>query len=78
MIFGTIVVSMTGTALPVLTGVWLMPRSISPPVGTSPRSVGGQWLLLRRSRRCLEWLSTAVRQCHLPGSNRPASTVHHE
>jgi hypothetical protein len=75
MMFGTIVVSMSGIALPVLAGVLLMPRSESQRVVTSPHGEQRPWLPLRRSRGYLNALSAAIRQRHLPGSVAPGSSV---
>ena len=77
MTFGPILVSTIGIALPILAGVWLMPRGESLAVATSPQPERSPSLLLRQTRRYLEWLSTAVHQWHLPGSIGPSSTVRH-
>jgi hypothetical protein len=67
---GAILVSMTGMALPVLAGIWLMPRCESQALIAAPQiwsQIGrSQWL--RQGRLYLGSLSAAVRQRHLPGS----------
>jgi hypothetical protein len=80
MIFGTILVSCSGIALPILAGVWLMPKSAIRPVATSRHGAQSAWLLSRRllsrrAHRYLGWLSTAVLHRHLSGSAAPSSTV---
>jgi len=64
--FGAIFVSMTGMALPVLAGLWLMPRSESQALAAAPQIGRSQWL--RQGRLYLGSLSAAVRQRELPGS----------
>jgi hypothetical protein len=68
--FGTILVSMTGIALPILLGVWFMPRSDSNVLAAAPQiwlqGKRGQWL--RQGRGHLGSLSAAVRPRHLSGS----------
>ncbi len=68
--FGAILVSMTGMALPVLAGIWLMPRSESQALAAAPQIWSqirrSQWL--RQGRLYLGSLSAAVRQRHLPDS----------
>ena len=67
---GAVLVSMTGMALPVLAGIWLMPRGESQALVAAPQfwsQIGrSQWL--RQGRLYLGSLSAAVRQWHLPGS----------
>lgn len=75
MTFGPIVVSMTGIALPILAGLWLMPKGDRRAAVDLSRSAAGAWLLLRRIRAHLGALSTAVRQRHLSGGVAPGSTV---
>jgi hypothetical protein len=77
MTFGPLLVSTMGIALPVLAAIWLMPRGESLAVATSPQPERSPSLLLRRWRRYLEWVGTAVHQWHLPGSIGPSSTVRH-
>ena len=77
MMFGSILVSMIGIALPIVAGVWLMPSGESLSVATSPQRERSQWLLLRQSRRYREWLSAAVRQWPVHGSIGPSSTIRH-
>jgi hypothetical protein len=70
--FGTLVVSLTGIALPILAGVWFTPRSegnafavLSPIVATAGRD-GRK--LLRLSQHYLGSLSAAIRPRPLPSS----------
>jgi hypothetical protein len=77
--FGTILVSMTGMALPVLAGMWLTPRSERPPfaAATQIRAQGrrSQALLLRQTRRYLGLIGTALRQEDRHGSVATSSTT---
>jgi hypothetical protein len=70
MMFGTILVSMTGIALPILAGVWLTPQSKGMLFAAIPQMLShrsrAQWLLLRQSYRCLGLLSNAILKGHLP------------
>jgi hypothetical protein len=75
MMFGTIVVSMSGIALPILAGVLLMPKGEGQPAAASRRGAHGPWLLLRQCRLYLGSLSAAARQRHLHGSVTRSSTV---
>jgi hypothetical protein len=77
MMYGTILVSTIGVVLPVVAGVWLMPRGESSPVATSAQWERSQWALSLLSRRCREWLSAAVRQSHVHGSIGPSATIRH-
>jgi hypothetical protein len=70
--FGTLVVSFTGIALPVLVGVWFTPRGegsalavLSPIVALAGRD-GRR--LLRRGTDYLGSLGAAIRPRHLPSS----------
>jgi hypothetical protein len=69
MMLGTILVSMTGVALPVVVGAWLTPRTEGHPLITLSRMIAnfkrGGWRLLQQSRLSL---ITVVRPSHLPGS----------
>ena len=70
--FGTLVVSFTGIALPILAGVWFTPRSegnvfaVLSPIVANARRDGRK--LLRRSHHYLGSLGAAVRPRHLPSS----------
>ena len=73
--FGTILVSMSGIALPVLVGILFVPRGESQPFAAAPRHTAGASVLLRQCRMHLGRLSAAVHQRHLPGSVASSSTV---
>ena len=76
MMYGSVFVSMIGIALPVLTGVWLIPKSDAGPTVNLAGREPNRWFLLWfiQSR---EWLNNGVRQWLLPGSSGPSSTAHH-
>jgi hypothetical protein len=75
MMYGTILVSIIGVGLPIVAGIWLMPRGESSPIAASTQR--SQWVLSLLSRRCREWLSAAVRQSHVHGSIGPSATIRH-
>jgi hypothetical protein len=72
----SVLVSMIGIVLPVLAGIWLMPKSEAPLAINLSEHEPNQWLLLSFSRS-REWLNSVVCQWHLPGSSVPASTGRH-
>jgi hypothetical protein len=77
--FGTILVSMTGMALPVLAGMWLTPRSERSPFAAAIqiRAQGrrSQALLSRQTRRYLGSISAAYHQGHRHGGVAASSTT---
>jgi hypothetical protein len=72
MMFGTVLVSTIGIALPALAGVLLAPRSEGQPSAASPqiwsRIKRNQRRLLQQSHAYLASLNDTGRQRHLPGS----------
>jgi hypothetical protein len=70
--FGTLVVSLTGIALPILAGMWFTPRSegnasaVLLPIVANARRNGRK--LRRRGTHYLGSLGAAVRPRHLPSS----------
>jgi hypothetical protein len=73
--FGTILVSMGGIALPVLAGLCVMPKGERQPGAASLRGEQGTWLLLRQFREYLGTLRTAIRRRHMPGGVEPTSSI---
>jgi hypothetical protein len=77
MMFGSVLVSMIGIALPIVAGVWIMPRGERVSVADSQQRIRGEWLLLRQCRRYHGWMSAAIRQWPVLGSIGPSSTIRH-
>jgi hypothetical protein len=75
--FGSIFVSMIGIALPIVVGVWIMPRGESVLVADLPQRERSEWLLLRQGRRYHAWVSAAIRQWPVHGSIGSSSTIRH-
>ncbi len=76
MTYRSVLVSIIGMALPVLAGVWLMPKNEARSAVNLAGRDPNQWLLLWLSRS-REWLNNAVRHGHLPGNGTPSTTVRH-
>jgi hypothetical protein len=71
---GTIFVSLMGIALPILAGVWLMPRGEGETFINVLITERNPWPALRRGWHYVGGLGAAVRGGHMPaGVTRPSS-----